>query len=365
MFTASHNPPHYNGLKFSKAGAVPINQDTGLQAMRNIIEKGAFLAVSEAKGKIITKDILKDYVAHVHSFIDTKKLKKMRIAVDAGNGMAGKIIPLVFKGLPMEIVPLFFKLDGNFPNHLADPSKTENLAWLQGEVKDKKCDFGMAFDGDADRIFFVDELGGAITSSLITALIAKTMLKKHPKSNVIYNAVTGHIVRETVEKCGGKAIMERVGHSFIKDTMKKTNSIFGGEHSAHYYYRDNYCADSGIISALIVCEVLSSENKTLSRLLDEFRVYATLEETNVEVEDKQEVISKILDHYQKKQKSGSGEKIKKIIEIDGLTIEFSDWWFNVRPSNTEPLLRLNMEASNKKLLDEKKREVLGMMGGMF
>jgi phosphomannomutase len=255
MFTASHNPPHYNGLKFSKAGAVPVNQDTGLQAMKQIIGKNAFKAVSKTKGKIIEKDVLPEYVKHVHSFVDVKKLKKTKIAVDAGNGMAGKIIPLVYKGLPQEIVPLFFELDGRFPNHLADPSKTENLVWLQDAVKKKTCNFGMAFDGDADRIFFVDEKGDTVHSSLITALISKVMLKKHPKSPIVYNLVVSHVVPETVEKLGGKAILERVGHSFIKDTMRKKNAIFGGEHSAHYYFKDNYFADSGIIASIILCEL--------------------------------------------------------------------------------------------------------------
>ena len=356
MFTASHNPPHYNGVKFSKAGAVPVNQDTGIDAMKNIIENGAFKGVSKAKGKIIQKDVLSDYVKHVHTFIDKKKLKKLRIAVDAGNGMAGKIIPLVFKGLPVEIVPLFFELDGRFPNHLADPSKTENLLWLEKAVKGKKCDFGMAFDGDADRIFFVDEKGENVRSTLITALIAKTMLNKHQKSAIIYNAVTGHAVREAVIKYGGTPLIERVGHSFIKAAMRKKNAVFGGEHSAHYYYRDNYFADSGIISALIVCEVLSKEGKSLSSLLDEFRTYATLEETNVPAANKEAIIKRIKQAFSK-----GPEKPKEVLELDGLSMDFGDWWFNVRPSNTEPYLRLNMEALTEKLLDEKKNAVLSLM----
>ena len=355
MFTASHNPPHYNGVKFSKKGAVPVNQDTGLQTMRGIIEKNTFNPVSKIKGKTIKKDILEDYVRHVHTFIDKNKLGKMRVAVDAGNGMAGKIIPLVFKGLPVEIVPLFFELDGSFPNHLADPSKTENLMWLQDAVKKKKCAFGMGFDGDADRIFFVDERGEAIRSTLITALIAKTMLGKHPKSTIIYNAVTGHAVRETVEKYGGKPLIERVGHSFIKGTMRKHNAVFGGEHSAHYYYRDNYFADSGIISSLIVCEVISKEGKPLSKLLDEFRIYSTLEETNVPVANNDTIIKRIKEAFAK------GKEKPKILDLDGLTMEFKEWWFNVRPSNTEPLLRLNMEALTPGLLEKKKKDVLSLM----
>ena len=354
MFTASHNPSQYNGMKFSKAGAVPVNQDTGLQAMKKIIEKGTFRAIKKSKGKIIEKNVLDDYVKHAHSFIDGKKLKKMNIAVDAGNGMAGKIIPLVFRGLPVRIVPLFFELDGRFPNHLADPSKTENLVWLQESVKKNKCQFGMAFDGDADRIFFVDEKGNTVHSSLITALIAKTMLQKHPRSAVVYNLVCSHVVPETIEKHGGKAIMERVGHSFIKDTMRRKNAVFGGEHSAHYYYRDNYFADSGIITSIILCGVLSKENKPLSKLLDEFRTYAMQEETSIKITHKETAIKKIKQYYSK-------QKPKKIMEMDGLTVEFSDWWFNVRPSNTEPLLRLNMEAKNEKVLRTKKNRLLTLL----
>lgn len=354
MFTASHNPPHYNGLKFSKTGAVPVNQDTGLQAMEKIIESGKFKAVSKKKGRIIEKDVLLRYVRHVHSFVDVKKLKKMTIAVDAGNGMAGKIIPLVYRKLPQKIVPLFFELDGRFPNHLADPSKTENLVWLQNAVRKNKCNFGMAFDGDADRIFFVDELGDTVHSSLITALISKVMLEKHPKGSIVYNLVVSHVVPETVEKNGGKAIMERVGHSFIKDTMRKKNAVFGGEHSAHYYFKDNYFADSGIIASIILCEYLSKDIRPLSKILDEFRTYAMQEETSVNVADKDKKIEQIKAFYSK-------QKPRKIMELDGLTVEFGDWWFNVRPSNTEPLLRLNMEATSEKLLTQKKKEILALL----
>jgi phosphomannomutase len=351
MFTASHNPPHYNGLKFSKAGAVPINEDTGLKQMKTIIGKNMFKPVKKGKGNIVEKNILDDYVKHVYSFVNTKKLKKMKVAVDAGNGMAGKIVPLVYRRLPVEIVPLFFELDGRFPNHLADPSKPENLAWLQDAVKKKKCDFGMAFDGDADRIFFVDEKGDNVHSSLITALISKVMLEKHPKSATVYNLVCSHVVPETIEKYGGRAIMERVGHSFIKDTMRKKNAIFGGEHSAHYYYKENYYADSGIITSVILCEVLSKERKPLSMLLDEFRTYAMQPETSITVLDKGGTIKKIKQHYSK-------QEPKKIMEMDGLTVEFEDWWFNVRPSNTEPLLRVNMEARTEKLLALKRKELM-------
>lgn len=355
MFTASHNPRQYNGMKFSKAGAIPINEDTGLKRMREIIENDEFSkAKIKKKGKIIKKNILRLYSNHVRKFIDVKKLKKLKIAVDAGNGMAGKIIPLIYKNLPVKIVPLYFRLDGTFPNHPADPSKYENLSALQKVVREKECDYGMAFDGDADRVFFVDEKGDVINSSLMSALIIKSLLSKRKKAKIIHNVVVSNIVRDTIKKLGGTAIIERVGHSFIKDTMRKTKAIFACEHSAHYYYINNYGADSGMITSLIAAEIISKENRPLSELLDEFRKYSTIEETNVEVKDKQSKIRQIEGIY-------SRQNPNKISKIDGITIEFNDWWFNVRPSNTEPLLRLNLEANSEKLMSQKREELLAIM----
>ncbi len=357
MFTASHNPRQYNGIKFCKADAIPINENTGLGAIRLIIEKNQYAKIRIKKhGKIVNKNILKDYFKHVKKFIDVKKLKKLKIAVDAGNGMAGKIVPLVYKSLPVKIVPLYFKLDGNFPNHPADPSKYENLVELQKTVKEKKCDFGIGFDGDADRIFFIDENGRIINSSSISALIIKniSIKSKNKKQKIIYNLVCSHIVPETIKKYNGIPIIERVGHSFIKDTMRKTKALFACEHSAHYYYRDNYRADSGMITSLIVAEIISKENKKLSELLKEFKKYYNIEETNVEVLDKEAKLREIESIYKK-------QKPKKISKLDGVTIEFDDWWFNIRPSNTEPLLRLNLEADSENLMREKKEEVVNIM----
>lgn len=354
MFTASHNPKQYNGIKMCRPVAVPINEDTGLQAIKSIIEKNQYDTKTKKTGKIIKKEILKDYAKHVREFISVKNLKKLKIAVDAGNGMAGKIIPLVYENLPINIVPIYFKLDGTFPNHPADPSKYENLIELQKIVREKKCNFGMAFDGDADRIFFVDENGNVINSSLISALVIKNILLKRRKAKVIHNVVVSHIVPDTIKKFGGIPVIERVGHSFIKDTMRKTKAVFACEHSAHYYYIDNYNADSGMITSLIVTEIISKENRPLSELLDEFRKYHTIEETNVEVHDKQAKIKEIESIYSK-------QNPKKMSKIDGITIEFSNWWFNVRPSNTEPLLRLNLEADSEELMKEKKDELISTM----
>ncbi|MBI3035257.1 phosphomannomutase/phosphoglucomutase [Candidatus Woesearchaeota archaeon] len=355
MFTASHNPPQYNGIKFCRENAVPINEDTGLQRIKSIIENEDYKKINIKKnGKIIRKGILKNYANHVKKFIDIRKLRKLKIAVDAGNGMAGKIIPLVYRNLPVKIAPLYFKLDGNFPNHPADPIKRENLADLQKKVKEENCDFGIAFDGDADRIFFVDENGAIINSSLVSSLIIKNILAKNPRQKIIHNLVCSRIVPETIRRYSGIPVIERVGHSFIKETMRRTNAIFACEHSAHYYYRDNYRADSGIITSLIVAEIVSNENKPLSKLLDEFRKYFTIEETNVGVKDKNAKLRELEAIYKK-------QSPKKISKLDGITIEFDDWWFNVRPSNTEPLLRLNLEADSEKLMREKKEELLKLM----
>jgi len=355
MFTASHNPPKYNGLKFCKEKAVPINEDTGLNKIKSIIEKNKYKKINDKKGKLIKKNILKDYVKHVLSFININKIKNLKIAVDAGNGMAGKIVPLIYKNLPVKIIPLYFELDGTFPNHLADPSKYENLRKLQEVVKKEKCNFGMAFDGDADRIFFVDENGNIVNSSLIASLIIKNILQKHKNQNMIYNLVCSRIVPETIEKYGGKAYIERVGHSFIKSTMKKINAIFACEHSAHYYFRKNFNADSGIIASLIVSEIISKENKLLSKLLEEFKVYFKIEETNFKVKDKIKKIQQIKNHYKNKNP-------KKIMTMDGVSVYFDDWWFNVRPSNTEPLLRLNLEAVSEEAMEKKTKELVKLMG---
>ncbi len=373
MFTASHNPKEYNGIKFCREKAVPINEDTGLQQIKSITEKKQYhenqrfsgcqkssifvhgktinkKTKIKNKGRIIKKNILNDYAKHVLSFVHKDKVRKLKIAADAGNGMAGKIVPLVYGKLPIKIIPLYFKLDGTFPNHPADPSKYENLRELQNVVKKEKCDFGMAFDGDADRVFFVDENGNIINSSLISALIIKNTLEKNPNGNIIYNLVCSTIVPETIRKYGGKAHIERVGHSFIKDTMKRINAIFACEHSAHYYFRRNFNADSGLIASVIVTEIISKENKPLSYLLKEFEKYYKIEETNFEVKDKDKKLRQIKNYYKKM-------KPRKITEMDGVSIEFKDYWFNVRPSNTEPLLRLNLEAVSKEIMEEKKAEL--------
>lgn len=351
MFTASHNPPEYNGIKFCKEGASPLNFDNGIKFIKELVEKDEW-KTSKVKGNVEEIDIIPEFAEHVHSFIDINKLKTLKIACDAGNGMAGKLIPVIYEKTPIEIVPLYFELDGNFPNHPADPSKFENLKDLQETVKKDKCDFGIAFDGDADRIFFIDETGKIIDSSLISCLIIENLLKKNEDEKVIYNLVVSKRVNEVIIENGGHPIKERVGHSYIKETMKETDAIFACEHSAHYYYRDNFRADSGIITSLIISEIVSESGKKLSELVGEFKKYHKIEETNVKVEDKDSKIAELEEIYKDK---------ARISKMDGISVELKNWWFNVRPSNTEPLLRLNLEADTKEMMEEKKEEILKIL----
>lgn len=349
MVTASHNPPAYGGMKFCRAGALPVSIDTGLADIRNDVERGS-TQPAKKKGVITHEDILDGYAEKLLSFIDPAAFKPLKIVVDAGNGMGGKVVPKAFGDLPTEIIPMYFELDGTFPNHLANPLLPEATEDAKKRVVAESADIGIIFDGDADRAFFVDEHGAIIPSSLICALVAKAMLKKEPGATILYNVVCSKIVPETIEKYGGKSVMERVGHSFIKDRMRADNVLFGGEHSGHYYYRDNYFADSGLLTALIVVELLSKEGKPFSELMDEFKKYSAIDETNIEVVDKVAVIKKLTEAS-----VAVGGKILQ--EYDGVSIDFGDYWFNVRPSNTEPLLRLNLEADTPELRDEKAKEV--------
>ena len=348
MFTASHNPARYNGLKLSLAGAVPISSDSGLVDIR---DRANALEVPEGPADVTERDLLSEYAAHCRSFVDTSALKPLKVAVDAGNGMAGKTVPTVFEPLPFEVVPLFFELDGTFPNHLANPLEPENVVALQAKVLEEDCDLGIAFDGDADRVFLIDERAQAVSGSTTTALVASRLLAKHPGEAVLYNLICSWSVPEVIEESGGRPIRTRVGHSFIKQVMAETGAIFGGEHSAHYYFRDNYRADSGMIAALVVLEALSTFDGPLSELVAPFDRYFASGEINSEVADQQGAVEELGAHY----KDGKQDR------TDGLTVEFEDWWFNCRASNTEPLLRLNLEARTKDLMTSKRDEVLGLI----
>ena len=343
MITASHNPAKYNGMKFCKEKAVPISGRTGLMEIKKLVENEKF---SEGKGKKIEKDVFKQYVKHALSFVG--KIKKMKVVVDAGNGMAGRVFCKVYSKLDLDIVPVEFKLDGRFPSHDPNPIKHKNIHDLEVRVKKEKADLGMAFDGDTDRVAFVDEKGGRVESSVTAALLIKHLLKR--KSSIVFNSVCGNIVPETIKKYKGKGYREKVGHTFIKEKMKKVKAVFGCEHSGHFYYKDNYYADSGMISSLLMVELISEDGRKFSEILKEFRKYYKIEETSVKVKDKKKVLKKVEKHYK--------SKAKKVSKLDGIRMDFDDWWFIVRESNTEPLIRVNLEANSRKLMLEKKKEML-------
>ena len=338
MFTASHNPAAYNGIKFCLAGAKPVGQDTGLDQIRRAAEQAMESGADEGQelGGYERRDFLSEYAEHVRSFVDLGALRPLTIVADTANGMGGLIAPEVFAGLPFHVTWLFPELDGTFPNHPADPIQPENLADLKKAVIEQGADVGLAFDGDADRVFLVDEKAEGVSGSLTTALVARAMLANNPGATVLYNLICSKVVPETIVENGGVPVRTRVGHSFIKQVMAETGAIFGGEHSGHYYFRDNYRADSGIIAAMVVLEVLSRATDPLSELLAPYRRYADSGEINTKVSDPVAAVEAMADHF-----AGPGGELDR---TDGLTVDFGDWWFNIRPSNTEPLLRLNVEA---------------------
>ena len=352
MITASHNPPQYNGFKICRENAIPLSGDEGLSQMRDLINQGR-LKTAAQRGQVKTRDIDEDYVNHVLSFIEPRKIWPYKIAIDAGNGMAGKTVPPIFRRLKGSLVRMFFDLDGTFPNHPASPIEPENIKALQDEVVGDKCDFGVAFDGDADRMFLVDEKGNALAGSDVAALVSKMLLKKNPGATILYNAICSRCVPETIAKYGGTSIRSQVGHALIKPLMRERNAIFGGEHSGHFYFRDNWFADSGLIAFLVCWQLISEENKPLSQLVAEIDPYCRIPETNSTVKDIPGKLTELETIYQAK-----GAQLDK---LDGLTISYKDWWANIRPSNTEPLLRLNIEANDNKLLEEKRDELLAVI----
>ena len=348
MITASHNPPKYNGIKLCWPGAKPVGADTGLAELRAIVERG--LPLGEGPdGTVTGQDLLARYSSYLKSLVDLSGIRPLKVAVDAGNGMAGHTVPQMFHGLPITLVPLFFELDGSFPNHEANPIDPANVADLQRAVLEHGADVGLAFDGDADRCFVVDERGEIVSPSVLTALIAVRELAREPGATVIHNLITSRAVPELVTEHGGIPVRTRVGHSFIKQVMAETGAIFGGEHSAHYYFRENFRADSGIIAALMVLEQLSKSGLPLSELRKPYERYAQSGEINTRVDGSvDDVIERVAARYE----DGMQER------LDGLTVDMGDWWFNLRPSNTEPLLRLNLEALDRESCDAHTAEVL-------
>ncbi|MFI8069925.1 phosphomannomutase/phosphoglucomutase [Streptomyces sp. NPDC086033] len=358
MFTASHNPAQYNGIKMSRAGAAPVGQDTGLAEIRELVERWSEAGAPQAAagtGTITQRDTLDDYAAHLRSLVDLTSIRPLKVVVDAGNGMGGHTVPTVFAGLPLDVVPMYFELDGTFPNHEANPLDPANIVDLQKRVREEGADLGIAFDGDADRCFVVDERGNPVSPSAITALVASRELARHGgKGTVIHNLITSWSVPEVVKENGGTPVRTRVGHSFIKAEMARTGAIFGGEHSAHYYFKDFWNADTGMLAALHVLAALGGQEGPLSSLVAEYDRYVGSGEINSTVADQTDRLAAIKAAYE-------GQEGVQLDELDGLTVTTPDWWFNVRPSNTEPLLRLNAEARDEATTAKIRDEVLAII----
>ena len=352
MFTASHNPAQYNGIKMCRAHAVPLGWDTGLSAVRDLVAAGD-TATSGHRGTVDELDVLEDYARHLLRLAPVTG-RRLAVAVDAGNGMAGHTAPAVLGKVDIDVVPMYFELDGTFPNHEANPIEPANLHDLQAKVREVGADIGLAFDGDADRCFIVDERGEIVSPSVVTALIASRELAREPGATVIHNLITSRAVPELVAALGGTPVRTRVGHSFIKATMAETDAIFGGEHSGHFYFRDFWRADSGMLAALHVLAALAGTDRPLSALLAEFSRYVATGEINSTVADPAGVVAAIEREY-------AGRDGVRLDHLDGLTVAHEDWWFNVRASNTEPLLRLNAEAADRATLDEVRDDVLAMI----
>ncbi len=356
MITASHNPGSYNGLKMCREQAIPLSDESGLNDIRDLIVAGNLPAPTRA-GTIEQRDVLPDFVRHALSFIDAGAIKPLVIAADAGNGMAGLVLPDVFARLPQcALLPLYFELDGHFPHHPASPIEPENMADLQQLVRERHADIGVAFDGDADRMFITDERGDLIDGSTMTALVATSMLRKNPGATILYNLICSRSVPEAIERAGGKAVRTRVGHSFIKPQMRAENAIFGGEHSGHFYFRENFYADSGLIALLHVLELMSVENKPVSELVKPFTSRFQSGEINTKMPSRESVLAKIAEIQRVFAAKGA-----QTDDLDGATVSFPDWWFNVRGSNTEPLLRLNVEGDTRALMERGRDEALAII----
>jgi phosphomannomutase len=355
MFTASHNPAQYNGIKMCRAGAAPIGQDSGLATIREWAERGSYDREPDRIGQVTSQDVLAGYAAHLRSLVDLSGIRPLKVVVDAGNGMGGHTVPVVLDGLPLDIVPLYFELDGSFPNHEANPLDPANLVDLQEAVRREGADIGLAFDGDADRVFVVDETGAAVSPSAITALVAVRELAKGRGTTIIHNLITSHAVPEIVREHGGAPVRTRVGHSFIKAEMARTDAVFGGEHSAHYYFRDFWRADTGMLAAMHVLAALGEQSQPLSALTAAYSRYAASGEINSTVDDASARTAAVREEYE-------AQEGVTVDDLDGLTVQLPDGaWFNLRASNTEPLLRLNVEAPDEARMTELRDQVLRMV----
>jgi phosphomannomutase len=351
MITASHNPAEYNGMKFTRAHAEAISLDTGLATIRERLVSEELPPKSDITGIISHRNVLDDFAQHCLSFVNRAAIKPFRIAVDAGNGMAGETIPRVFKSLPCEILPLYFELDGSFPNHPASPIEPENMLDLQALVREHACDLGVAFDGDADRMFIVDEKGDLIDGSTVTALVALNTLKKHPGAKILYNLICSRSLPELIAKAEGVPIRSKVGHSIIKAVMREEDIVFGGEHSGHFYFRDNWYADSAMIALLQCLELFSQAGRPVSEVIAPIDTRVRSGEINSRVADASTKLRQIEEHFSTAQ----------IDHLDGVTVSYPEWWMSVRPSNTEPLLRLNVEGETKALMEAHRDEALALI----
>lgn len=354
MITASHNPKEYNGLKLCREKAIALSGDEGIGQIRDLITSNKLPEPAEHPGSVEEGDLTEDYADHCLGFIDAEGLRPLKIVVDAGNGMAGKMAPPIFERLPFECIPMYFELDGSFPNHSPNPIEPENVAELQERVVSEGADFGVSFDGDADRCFIINEKGETVSGDLLATLVAKNVLEKEPRATILYSAVCSKALPELIEREGGEAIRTQAGHSIIKPQMRSNNAAFGAEHSGHFYFRDNYFADSGIIAMLTVAELVSNQDKPISELLDPIDPYVRSGEINSEVEDPDATMKQIEDKY-------SEDENVEIDHLDGLTVDFGDSWFNLRPSNTEPLIRLNVEAGDKESMESLRDELLSLI----
>lgn len=351
QITASHNPPEYNGFKLVRKKAKPMSRDRGLRKIQELAEKTSKIFLKK-RGKIEKKNIANDYLKFNLKDFNLKNLQPLRVVVDTANAVSGILIKKLKERLPLEIFHLFEKLDGSFPNHSPDPLKKENLVFLQKEVKKRKAHFGVAFDGDGDRICFVDERGKIVSGDIITALLAKEILRKNPGEKILYDVRSSNIVPEIIEKSGGIPIVSRIGHSFIKEKMRKEKIVFGGEFSGHYYHRDHYFCEAPLFVFFEVIKIISQQKNTFSKIIKPYQKYFQSGEINFEVKEKERVLKFLEEKFAKK---------GKVLKIDGLRVDFPNWWFLARPSGTEDLLRLSIEAKRKKLMEEKKRELISLI----
>jgi phosphomannomutase len=352
MITASHNPSQYNGIKLCRAGARPVGIETGLREIQALAERA--VAPAPVPGSVTRLDLLPGYAEYLRKLVDVSSIRPLTVAVDAGNGMAGHTVPKVFEPLPVTLIPLYFELDGTFPHHEANPIEPENLRDLQRAVVEHRADLGLAFDGDADRCFVVDERGQIVSPSVLTALIASRELAREPGATIIHNLITSRAVPQIIAERGGTAVRTRVGHSFIKQEMARTGAVFGGEHSGHFYFRDFWFADSGMLAALHVLAALGGQAAPLSVLLAGYSRYHASGEINSLVTDQAATTAQVREAF-------AGRPGVRTDELDGLTVSADSWWFNLRPSNTEPLLRLNVEADTEAAMAALREEVLGLV----